>query len=276
MMDHRIALIVLLTFVAGQIFLAATLHADTPQAEVTHRVVSYEVDGQTYRSHLYLPAGHDASKPVPGVLVYPEWWGVNDYVRGRGQMLAELGYAALVVDLYGEAKLTQDPKQASQWAGALRNNHAIWRQRAAAGMTQLQAEPGVDRERIAAIGYCFGGTTSLQLAYTDPEGLRGIVSFHGSLTPPTEDDTISAAVMIAHGAVDPMVPDTQVATWKKAMESREHDYVFVAYAGAVHSFTNPDAGKSNIPGVAYDKKADHRSWAQMKLFLEEVLMRDSE
>jgi len=250
-------------------FLAEPCPAQSDAESVDHQAVTYELDGTTFRSHLYLPA--DTTDPVPGVVVYPEWWGVNDYVKRRGRMLAELGYAALVVDLYGEGKVTDDPGQAGQWAGTLRGDHDLWRKRAAAGYQALRTHDRVDDASLAAIGYCFGGTTALQLAYSDPDGLKGVVSFHGNLTPPAQDDTISASILIAHGAADDFVSDEQVAAWRKAMEQREVDYIFTAYAGAVHSFTNPGADDHGIDGVAYDRKADRRSWAQMKLFFEELL-----
>jgi len=259
----------ILICVLGLFAPAAHAQSDESRNAVTHTSVRYEAAGTTAHGHLYLPT--DVSEPVPGVVVYPEWWGVNDYAKRRGRMLAQLGYAALVVDLYGQGKVTDDPSQAGQWSGVLRDDQDLWRKRALAGFEQLRVHDAVRDDALAAIGYCFGGTTALQLAYTDPGGLRGAVSFHGNLTPPRGNDMIDASIFIAHGAADDFVPDAQVDGWQQAMAQRGVDYIFTAYAGAKHSFTNPGADAHQIDGVGYNEKADQRSWTHMKQFFREVL-----
>jgi dienelactone hydrolase len=267
------ALIVMMMLIAAAPLLAQTeALPDGPPVVVKHEPVQTSIDGTSFNHHLYLPANADG--PVPGVVVFPEWWGVNDYAKLRGRALAQLGYAALVVDLYGDGKVTTQANQAAQWSSALKNDEKTWRQRAVAAVGTLRDREEVKDDALAAIGYCFGGTTALQTAYANPKGLQAVVSFHGHLPPPNDADKVTASIMVAHGAADPFVPDQQITTFRKAMEQRKIDYLFIAYGGAVHSFTNPGADAHNMDGVAYDKNADQRSWAHMKVFFGEMFGRD--
>jgi dienelactone hydrolase len=201
-----------------------------------------------------------------------EWWGLNDYARKRAEQLAGLGYVAFALDMYGKGKVTQHPKQAAEWMREVNQNIQLWQQRALAGLEVLKKEPTVDAERMAAIGYCFGGSTVQVLAYSGAP-LRGVVSFHGSLVLPPEgaESKVKAKILICHGAADPFVKMTQLDAYISAMNNSGLDWQMIIYGGAKHSFTNPDADKAGMEALKYDRSADLRSWAQMKLFFDEVL-----
>lgn len=210
----------------------------------------------------------------PGVLVVHEWWGLDEYARRRAEQVAELGYVALAVDMYGGGRTTRDPKQAGEWSGQVRRGPA-WRERIKAAFDVLAGDERVDPRRIAAIGYCFGGASALQLAYCEPR-LAGAVSFHGSLPPPDRIDypNLKAKLLILHGAADDFVSAKQIEAFQEALDSAGADWQMILYSGAVHSFTNPEADKAGLKRVAYNKKADQRSWEHMKLFLKELFDRD--
>lgn len=214
--------------------------------------------------------------PRPGVLVCPEWWGVTDYVRMRARKLAELGYVAFVLDPYGRGRVTTDPKQAGEWAGALYSDANAMRERAKVGLEQLLAQPRVDKQRIAVIGYCFGGTLALELARTGAE-LDAVVAFHAgklrSLGTAADDKRIKGLITVCHGLADKFVSDEELAGFHADMAAAGLTYQFLAYSGAVHAFTNPDAGKVGLAGVAYEPTADARSWEHMKLALSEAFAR---
>ncbi len=233
--------------------------------------LEYVIDGVTYRGFLALPAG-DTVK-LPGVLVVHEWWGLNDYAKRRAVMLAELGYAAFACDMYGEGKVTQDKEQAAAWSGELYGK-PVMRQRARAGLALLAREPRVDPEQLLAIGYCFGGTTVMQLAF-DGAPVKGVVSFHGNPLSPAPQDAplIKARFLLCHGAVDPFVEPQTLDSFHASMRQLGVDYTFVAYKDAVHSFTNPAVDAYNIPGGQYQKAADERSWSDMQHFFKQVLGR---
>jgi dienelactone hydrolase len=207
----------------------------------------------------------------PAVLLVHEWWGLNEYAKDRARQLAAKGYVAFAMDMYGEGKVTGHPEQASEWARAITENVDRWQERANAGLDVVRKDPRVDPERIAAIGYCFGGATVQQMAYSGA-GLRGVVSFHGSLLPVQEDRVkqVKAIILILHGASDPLITVEQVQTYVSAMEASGLDWQMVFYGGAKHSFTNPGADKVGMDALRYSASADARSWAHMKIFLEEI------
>lgn len=207
----------------------------------------------------------------PGILVCHEWWGNNDYSRGRAEQLAGLGYIAFALDMYGKGVTTEDPKKAGELAGALYGDGATVRRRAAAGLQVLTDNPRVDTHKVAAIGYCMGGTVALELARSGAE-LAAVVCFHGGLDTkePAKPGAIKGKVLVCNGADDGMVPAEQQAAFKKEMKDAGVDYVFIDYAGAVHAFTNPGADAHHIPGIAYNEKADKRSWRHMLDLFEEV------
>ena len=209
----------------------------------------------------------------PGVLVVHEWWGQNEYARKRARMLAELGYTALAVDMYGNGKLATHPEDAGKFSGELRNNLAEATARFEAAMKLLRLHPTVEPGKIAAIGYCFGGGIVLEMARRG-FNLRAVASFHGSLGTehPTRKGMIKAKLLVANGADDPFTTPEQIAAFKQEMDAADVDYQFINYPGAKHSFTNPDAdrlGKQyNLP-LAYNQAADEASWqALQELFRE--------
>ena len=207
----------------------------------------------------------------PGVILVHEWWGLNDYARQRADMLAELGYIAFAIDMYGEDRVTEHGKQASEWKRQITANVEQWQKRALLGKQILSRHPLVDPARIAAIGYCFGGATVMQMAYAGAQ-LKGVVSFHGSLPVATEDQipNIRAKILVAHGNADSFVPAARIADFKAALEKAGADWEMVVYGGAKHGFTNPGADGYGIAGLAYDETADRRSWQRMQAFLKEI------
>lgn len=249
-------------------FLAAACAIEA-SAEVKVQVVDYK-DGDT-KLRGYLAYDDAVKEKRPGVMVIHEWWGCNDYSMSRAKQLAELGYVAFACDMYGAGVTTKDPAEAGKLAGQIRADKAKWRQRAAAGLKVLSDHASVDASRLGAIGYCFGGTTALQMACAGMD-LKVVVSFHGSLFTPTLDEAkaVKGKVLVCNGAADGFIQPADREGFVKAFEAAKVDYVFVDYAGAVHTFTNPDAGKAGIPGVAYDEKADKRSWTHMKQMFEEA------
>lgn len=250
-------------------FLAALAAAGNAPAAVRTEKVEYRQGDTILKGYLAFNDAESGKKP--GILVFPEWWGVNDYARRRAEQLAKLGYVALAADLYGNGAVTTDPKQAGKLAGELRKNRELLRQRGAAAYRVLAADRRVDPERIAVIGYCFGGTAALELLRAGTP-LRGAVSFHGGLaTPlPAQPGAIRGKILVLHGADDPLVPPAEVAAFEDEMRTAGADWQMVSYSGAVHAFTNPDAGKAGLKGVAYNEKADRRSWEAMRLFFREI------
>lgn len=238
------------------------------RAEVKTKVIEYKHGDVVLEGLLaWDDALATADKKQPGVLVCPEWWGNNDYARGRAKQLAELGFVAFSIDMYGKGKLTEDPKQATAWSGEIYGNPKMLRERAAAGLATLVAQPQVDASRVAAIGYCMGGTVALELARTGA-ALRSVVAFHAgklaSLVDAADNSKIKATVTICHGEIDPYTEPAEVAKFREEMKAANVDYEFIGYAGAVHSFTNPNCDKYKIPGISYNAKADARSWEHMK------------
>ena len=242
--------------------------AVSANAKVVSKPVEYNHEGTRLEGYL---AYDDATKDKrPGVLVVHEWWGLNDYVRTRVDNLARLGYVAFALDMYGKGIWTKDPKKARELSGHLRGK-PILRQRARAGLEILKKNDRVDPARIAAIGYCFGGTTVLELAYSGAD-VAGVVSFHGGLTAAEPDDVnrIKAKFLICHGADDGFISQEAIQTFQDGMRKSGADWQMIFYGGAVHSFTNPGADRAGVKGVAYNKKADERSWKHMQGFFEEI------
>ncbi len=206
----------------------------------------------------------------PGVLVVHEFWGLNEFAKQRAEAVAKLGYVALAVDMYGKGKVTRDREEARQWAGHVRST-PLMRKRAQAGLQVLAKHDLVDAKRLAAIGFCFGGTTVLELAYSGAD-IRGVASFHGGLTVPKPEDmkNIKASLMVLHGANDPHVKAEAIAAFQDAMRQAETDWQMIFFGNAVHSFTNPEAGTDPSTGVAYNLKAAARSWKYLQIFLEEI------
>ena len=207
----------------------------------------------------------------PGVLVVHDWMGAGPFGNGKCDQLAKLGYVAFAADIYGRGVRPANAQEAGQEAGKYKKDRALLRARAAAALQALRANPLVDPKRIAAIGFCFGGTTVVELARSGAD-LAGIVSFHGGLDSPVPADgkNIKGKVLALHGADDPFVPAADLAAFEDEMRKSGVDWQLVKYGGAVHSFTNPAAGSDNSKGAAYNERADKRSWAAMQAFFAEI------
>ncbi len=209
----------------------------------------------------------------PGVLLVHEWWGINDYTKKRTEQLAQLGYVALAADIYGKGNRAKTPQEAMALTGKYLggNDRNLLRARVNAGLEALKKNSLVDSKRVAAIGYCFGGTTVLELARSGAD-LAGVVSFHGGLTTPNPADAknIKSKVLVLTGADDPYAKPEQVIAFEDEMRKAGVDWYLVSYADAVHAFTNPESGTDKSKGVAYNEKADKRSWEAMKSFFSEI------
>ncbi|MBW2430374.1 MAG: dienelactone hydrolase family protein [Desulfobacterales bacterium] len=251
-------------FIAIYILLIAT----AVNAEVVSQNVEYKHEDIVLEG--YLAYDDTAKGKRPGVLVVHEWWGLNDYVRMRVDKLAKLGYVAFALDMYGKGIWTDQASKAQELSGHLRGK-PIMRQRARAGLEILRKNERVDPTKIAAIGYCFGGTTVLELAYSGAD-IAGVVSFHGGLTTPKAEDMsrIKAKILVLHGANDAFIPPEKIAAFQEGVGKAGADWQMIYYGGAVHSFTNPAADKKNINGLAYSPSADERSWKHMQLFFDEI------
>jgi dienelactone hydrolase len=216
-------------------------------------------------------AAFDDKAKRPGVMIVPEWNGVSDYSKKRAQMLSDLGYNAFVADVYGKGVRPIAMEACAAEAGKYRDNRPLLRARARAALEQLKKLPGTDLGRTAAIGYCFGGMTVLELA-RDGADVNGVVSFHGALNTPNAGDAakIKGRVLALHGADDPLVPPAEVAAFEEEMRKARVDWQLVAYGNAVHSFTNFSLPEGQPGPVSYNKKADQRSWIAMQDFFKEM------
>jgi len=219
----------------------------------------------------FLAYDEKVSGKRPGILVMPEAFGLGKNAKNRAQRLAELGYVALGGDPFGDGKEFSDLQDAIKVAGALMADPAKFRARARAGIDKLASLPQVDATRLAAIGYCMGGTFALELA-RDGAPLRGVVSFHGGLQTqrPAQAGQVKAKVLVCHGSDDPMIPTPQVNAFVDEMTKAKADWQVIAYGNTVHSFTNPDADGSMMPGIKFNAQSDARSWLAMKNFFEEI------
>ena len=240
------------------------------EAKVVTQEIAYQQDGKALKGYL---AWDDAKKGVrPGVLVIHEWWGLNDYTKMRTRQLAEMGYVAFAADMYGDGANTSDVKQAQAWYDQVTGQKGLMASRSRAGLDVLRKQPGVDGKHLAAIGFCFGGSTVLQLAYSG-EPLDAAVTFHGGLMAPTEEQAkaIKAHILVLHGAEDTFTPEKDIDDMKKALDGAKVDWYMVTYAGAVHAFSNPKADDYKIPGIGYNKMAAQRSWEEMQWFFKETM-----
>jgi dienelactone hydrolase len=246
----------------------ASAHAAVKTEAVAYRHGDTELEG-------YLAYDDAVQGKRPGILVVPEWWGLGDHAKHSAERLAELGYVAFAVDMYGKGKLTKDPKEAAEWATPFRNDRQLMRDRVTAALDVLRANERVDSARIGAIGYCFGGTTVLELARSGAD-VKGVVSFHGGLGTPNPADAknIKGRVLALHGADDPHVPPAEVQAFEQEMRDAKVDWELNAYGGAVHSFTNPAAGDDPSKGAAYNQKAAERSWEAMRYFFATLFPRE--
>ncbi len=238
-------------------------------AKVITKPIKYTEADQEYTS--FISYDDSIKGKRPGVLVVHEWWGLDDYAKRRMEMLAKLGYVAFAVDMYGTGKVTDDPEQAKSWMTEATTDVEWWRERAIAGIKRLKQHQLVDKNNIAAIGYCFGGGTVIQLAYGGVN-LNGIVSFHGSLPPADEESfgKIKAKMLIAHGNTDPFIPRQMVTSFQDTLDKAGADWNMITYGNTLHSFTNPKADTRGMEALKYSKSADQHSWKAMQNFFDEI------
>lgn len=243
------------------------LFASITQASAVEKVVSYKQGKAELEGYLAAPAGAGMH---PGIIVVPDWMGVGENSKMRARMLAELGYIALVADVYGKNYRPKNSDEAGKLATSYKNNRNLMRERMKAAYDTLLAQPHVVKSKIVAMGYCFGGTAALELARSGAE-LKGTVTFHGGLSTPTPGDAknIHGEVFVMHGGDDPAVPPAEVEAFEKEMRDAKVDWRVLVFGGAVHAFTIKEIGTGNAT-AAYNEKADHRSWAELKNFLKEI------
>ncbi len=241
---------------------------ETLQANVIGNEVSYATEDTQMKG--YISYDENKKGKRPGVIVVHEWWGHNDYTRERADMLAELGYVALAIDMYGDGKQAQHPEDAGKFSGMVMQNIDVAKARFDAAMTVLKADPHVNADEIAAIGYCFGGSVVLTMANLGKD-LDAVAAFHsGVQLPVMPNENLKAKVLVCNGAADPFVSSESVTAYKAAMDSVNADYKYIAYPDAQHAFTSKEADslgkKFNLP-LAYQKEADEKSWAELKSLL---------
>jgi dienelactone hydrolase len=249
---------------------ALTVFASTARAEVKTQEVDYSQDGTALQGVF---AWDDAVQGKrPGVLVVHEWWGLNQHARNQAKRLAEAGYVAFALDMYGKGKVTTHPADAQAFAQAVSKHPDVMRARFLAALDVLRKDPHVDPTRVAAFGYCFGGSVVLSMARQGVDDLAAVVSFHGGLGGllPAKPGQVKARVLVLNGALDPFATPELIATFKKEMADAGAQCEFVNLPGAKHSFTNPDADKVGMPALAYNAAADKKSWELAMKLLREV------
>lgn len=259
-----------MSFMRALICLSLIVSVQIARAAMVKKTVDYSVAGKNYEGYL---AYDDAIKgPRPGILVAHNWMGITDETKSKVDQLAQLGYVAFAVDIYGKGVRPKDSKEAGQLAGQFKKDRTMLRARMQQGLLTLRSQPDVEKNRIVALGYCFGGTAALELARAGAD-LKGAVSFHGGLDSPRPDDgkRIKGKVLILHGADDPFNPPTDIAAFEDEMRKNKVDWQMIKYGGAVHSFTEKAAGNDPSEGTAYNAEADRRSWRAMKDFFAEIL-----
>lgn len=236
-----------------------------PPVKVKGEEVTYATDSTNLKG--YIAFNENADGKRPGVLIVHEWWGHNDYVRQRADMLAELGYTAMALDMYGDGKLADHPEDAGKFAGAVMSNLPVAKARFNAAMDVLMSHPSVNSEKIGAIGYCFGGSVVLTMANSGAD-LDAVAAFHsGVQLPVMPNEKLKANVLVCNGADDPFISPESIAAFKTAMDSIGANYEYISYPGVKHSFTSKEADangeKFGLP-LAYDAEADKKSWERLQ------------
>ncbi|MCB1179414.1 MAG: dienelactone hydrolase family protein [Leptospiraceae bacterium] len=240
------------------------------KSDVVGEDVDYKIDKKDFQG--YLAYDKSITGKRPGVLVIHEWWGLNDYPKKRAKQLADMGYVAFAMDMYGKGIVTDDHKKAGELSGAYGKDRKLMMKRINKALEILKSNPNVDSSKIAAIGYCFGGMSVLELALSGEELKGGVVSFHGMLASPnlkSGSKKVKTKVMIHHGADDGFMKKESVDEFVKTLKDAKVDLSFTSYPGAAHGFTRPGAGDHGIPGLAYNQSADYASFNAMKKFLSE-------
>lgn len=254
---------------------AASKQTSTIQKEdpvsIVGEEITYETDSTLMRGYLAHNSAIDEEKP--GIIVVHEWWGHDDFARKKAEKLAELGYVALAVDMYGQGKIANHPEEAMAFSSKVMKNFDTAKARFEAAVETLKADKNVDNNKISAIGFCFGGSVALSMANTGAN-LDAVAVFHSGLgLPVMPNENLKAKLLIQNGAEDMMITDEQISTFKSQLDDVNADYEYIAYEGVKHSFTNKKADslgkKYNLP-LAYDKKPAEKSWEKMTLFLEKT------
>ncbi|MES2660422.1 MAG: dienelactone hydrolase family protein [Verrucomicrobiota bacterium] len=251
------------------LFFAASLVTGVHAALVEKDVIYHQGGAPLEGFHVYDDA---VTGKRPAVLVIHQWTGLTENEKRRSRMLAELGYNVFAADIYGQG-IRPKPPESGKEAGKYKGDRKLFRDRMTTALDLLKADERTDASKIAAIGYCFGGTGVLELARSGAS-MAGVVSFHGGLDAASgmtaDAGKIPAKVLVLHGAADPYVPAEQIAAFQKEMDAAGADWQLVFYSGAVHAFTQKEAGNDNSKGAAYNEAADLRSWQAMKAFLAEI------
>ncbi len=238
--------------------------------DIKEEAANVTIDGKNYLGFAYYDENIKGKRP--GIIVVPEWWGLNDYPKSRAKQLAGLGYIALAIDMYGDGKLGNDPQAAMALASAYYKDPALTKTHIDAAIDKIKSFPQTDTAKIAAIGYCFGGFVVLNAAKLGAR-LKGVVTFHGGLSGVAPDkNLLKAKILVCHGGADEF-ENPHLAEFKKQMDSVGADYKLIVYPGATHAFTNPasteNGKKFNMP-IKYNAEADTASWNDMKIFFKEL------
>ncbi len=246
--------------------------AQTRKTSVVGEEITYKsADGTILKGYVAFDEAKKGKRPA--IVVIHEWWGCNDYVRQRADMLAALGYIAIAADMYGEGKQGNDPKEAGALAGPFYGNPQLARERIEAAVNKIKGYEQTNAGEMACIGYCFGGSMSLFAAKLGMD-FKGVVSFHGGLAGvPAEAGKTKAKILVCHGAADKFVSEEEVNNFRHNLDSVKAEYTFIAYPDATHAFTNSQSTangkKFNIP-IAYNAAADKKSWEDMKVFFKTI------
>jgi dienelactone hydrolase len=247
----------------------STIPSSRANAQLQTQTIEYKLGDTVLEG--YLAYDNSFKGLRPGILIVHEWTGIGDYVKSRAEQLAKLGYIAFAADIYGKGIRPKNAQEAGVQSGIYMANRPLMRDRVLAGLAELKKQKYVYPKRIAAIGYCFGGAVVLELARSGVD-IAGVVTFHGALDNPNPEDdkNIKAKLLIQHGADDPFVNWEKVTAFRNEMAKTSVDWQFIAYSGAVHSFTNPASGNDPTKGAAYNAMADRRSWVAMITFFKEI------
>lgn len=239
------------------------------QAAIKNQTVQYSVNGDVMEGYLVFDPSQKT--PRPAVLIVHDWMGLGKFAKDKADSLAKQGYVAFAADIYGKGIRPKDATEAGQLATQYKEDRKRMRAHVQSAFDKLLTFKEVDPKKTVAMGYCFGGTVALELARAGTP-LSGTVSFHGGLSTPHPEDAknIKGSVLVLHGADDPFVPPTEVQAFKDEMKNAHVKMDFITYPGAVHAFTNPDAGNDNSKGAAYNKAADKKSWTEFEKFLKKV------
>ncbi len=259
-------------FLSASIFLLLSCNNKKSSMNIKSENVSYQDDSVKLSGFVAYDSTITSKRPI--ILIIHEWWGLNDYVKRRAKQLASLGYLVMAVDMYGNGSTASSVEDAAKMSAPFYRDNEMSKKRFDEALKQIKTYSQADTTKIAAIGYCFGGSMVLNLAKMG-EPFKGVVSFHGGLAGiPVKKELLRAKILVCHGADDQFVTAEEVNHFKKEMDSVHADYLFKEYKGATHAFSNPDATewgkKFNIP-IAYNAAADSASWDEMKIFLDGIL-----